>query len=498
MSDRIYKAMFDGLLKKQMQGASIVQADFRTVREFFNNPALGAFFELPMALVAAGMLFYMHPIMGGAGVVGAIIQTVVAWMIPLSSRKPMLEAQRKAQEAQTYAEASLRNTEVMESMGMMPAVMKKWQRHQDAFLTYQAHASETAGALSAMSKLMQILMGSVMLGLSTWLIMERVLVGSSAVMIVGGVLAGRILAPMLQIVQQWSAVLSFAASWTRLERFLAEVPARPQNMSLPAPKGELIVESLSATPPGSNQLVLRGVQFGLPPGCVLGVVGPSASGKTTLARLLMGLWWPASGKVRLDGADVHIWDKTELGPHVGYLPQGVELIDGSLADNIARFGDIDMAKVESAARLVGLHEFILSLPQGYDTPVGRDGAMLSGGQRQRVGLARALYGDPVMVVLDEPNSSLDEAGDAALVQAIAVMKSRGTTFVVITHRMNVLSVADRLLVLRDGTQVMYGPTADVLEKLQSANAATPPVAAAAPAPTPSPAGAAGGTVPQGA
>ena len=470
LSDRIYKAMFDGLLKKQMQGATIVQSDFRTVREFFNNPALGAFFELPMALVAAGMLFYMHPIMGGAGVVGAIIQTVVAWMIPLSSRKPMLEAQRKAHEAQMYAEASLRNTEVMESMGMMPAVMKKWQRHQDAFLTFQAHASETAGALTAMSKLMQILMGSLMLGLSTWLLMEQVLVGGSAVMIIGGVLGGRILSPLLQIVQQWSAALGFVASWNRLERFLAEVPAQDQSMPLPAPKGELVVESLSAAPPGSNQMVLRGVQFALPAGCVLGVVGPSASGKTTLARLLMGLWWPASGKVRLDGADVHIWDKTELGPHVGYLPQGVEFMDGSLAENIARCGEVDMAKVEAAARLVGLHDFIMSLPQGYNTPVGRDGAMLSGGQRQRVALARALFGDPVMVVLDEPNSSLDEAGDAALLQAIQVLKSRGTTFVVITHRMNVLSVTDRLLFLRDGAQLMMGPTTEVLQKMQTAAA----------------------------
>lgn len=475
LSDRIYKAMFDGMLKRQMRGAAGVQADFRTVREFFNNPALGAMFELPMALVATALLFYMHPIMGGAGVLGAFIQTFVAWLIPLTSRKPLMEAQRKAQEAQSYAEASLRNAEVMESMGMLPTVMKNWQRHQDAFLVYQAQASEVAGGLSAMSKLMQILMGSVMLGLSTWLIMEQVIQGSSAVMIVGGVLAGRILAPMLQIVQQWSAVLGFAVSWKRLEHYLEEVPARERNMNLPAPKGELIVEGVSVAPPGSNQLVLRGLQFGLPPGCVLGVVGPSASGKTSLARVLMGLWWPSSGKVRLDGADVHLWDRTELGPHVGYMPQGVELIEGTLAENIARFGEIDMTRIESAARLVGLHDFIVSLPQGYDTPVGRDGAMLSGGQRQRVALSRALYGNPVMVVLDEPNSSLDEAGEAALCQAIEVMKSSGTTFVLITHRTSVLSVTDRMLLLRDGAQVMYGPTAEVLQKLQ-APAVTPPMA----------------------
>ena len=273
------------------------------------------------------------------------------------------------------------------------------------------------------------------------------------------------------------ALVSVSAAWSRLESLLEQVPARPENMQLPAPKGELVVEALTATAPGMTQPILRGVQFGLPPGCVLGVVGPSASGKTSLARLLMGIWTPLSGKVRLDGADVHIWDKEELGPHVGYLPQGVELIEGTLAENIARFGELDPARIEEAARLVGLHDFIAGLPQGYDTPVGRDGGLLSGGQRQRVALARALYGNPVFVVLDEPNSSLDEAGDAALLQAIRTLKARGTTFVVITHRTSVLGVTDRLLVLRDGAQQLYGATAEVLQKLMPAAAS----AVAAPA-----------------
>ena len=484
LADRVYNAMFDGLLKKQMTGATIVQADFRTVREFFNNPALSAVFELPMALLAVVLIFMINPMLGWAGVVGALLQTTVAWLLQQTSRKPLMEAQRKAQEAQMYAEASLRNTEVMESMGMMPAVLKQWQRKQDAFLAFQARASESAGGLNAISKLLQQLMGSVMLGLAAWLMLDNKLNGGSSMMIISSVLMGRMLSPLTQVVQQWSAVLGVMASWNRLERFLEEVPAQPQNMPLPAPKGELIVEGLTAAPPGSNQAVLRGIQFGLPPGCVLAVVGPSASGKTSLARLLLGIWWPMAGKVRLDGADVHIWDKNELGPHLGYLPQGVELLDGTLAENISRFGEPDPARVESAARLVGLHEFIMGLPQGYDTPVGRDGGMLSGGQRQRVALARALYGEPVLVVLDEPNSSLDDAGDAALSQAIATMKSRGTTFVVITHRTSVLSVSDRMLVLRDGTQQLYGPTAEVLQKLRPAPAAAPGAPAAAPSVVP--------------
>lgn len=363
---------------------------------------------------------------------------------------------------------------------MMPAVMAQWQKKQTAFLSFQARASEAAGSLNAVSKLLQQLMGSVLLGLGAWLLLNNTLNGGSTMMIVSSVLAGRLLSPLAQVVQQWGALVSVSAAWSRLETLLEQVPARPETMKLPAPKGELIVEALTATAPGQTQPILRGVQFGLPPGCVLGVVGPSASGKTSLARLLMGIWHPLAGKVRLDGADVHIWNKEELGPHVGYLPQGVELIEGTLAENIARFGELDMARIEEAARLVGLHEFILSLPQGYDTPVGRDGGLLSGGQRQRVALARALYGNPVFVVLDEPNSSLDEAGDAALLQAIAVLKSRGTTFVVITHRTSVLSVTDRLLVLRDGTQQLYGPTAEVLQKLMPAAAAPVQASAASP------------------
>ena len=474
MADRVYNAMFDGLLRKQMGNALMVQNDFRTVREFFNNPALSAMFEVPVATLSVVLIFFINPLLGWAALLGAALQTFVAWLIQQASRKPLLEAQRRSQEAQVYAEASLRNTQVMESMGMMPAVMAEWQKKQKAFLAFQAQASEAAGSLNAVSKLLQQLMGSVLLGMGAWLLLENSLHGGSAMMIISSVLAGRLLSPLTQVVQQWGALVSVTASWGRLETLLEQVPARPRNMPLPPPKGELIVEGLTATAPGQSQPIVRGVQFGLPPGCVLGVVGPSASGKTSLARLLMGIWHPLAGKVRLDGADVHIWNKEELGPYLGYLPQGVELIDGTLAENISRFGELDRARIEEAAHLVGLHEFIEALPQGYDTPVGRDGGLLSGGQRQRVALARALYGNPVLVVLDEPNSSLDEAGDAALSQAIQVLKSRGTTFVVITHRTSVLSVCDRLLVMRDGTQQLYGPTAEVLQKLMPSAAPAVP------------------------
>jgi ATP-binding cassette subfamily C exporter for protease/lipase len=470
MSQRVYNAMFDGLLKKQMGGALSVQNDLKSVRDFFNNPALGAFFELPVALVSLVLIFAINPLLGWAALVGAGAQTLVTWLIQRTSREPLQEAQRRSQEAQTYAEASLRNAQVMESMGMLDAVIGQWQKKQRAFLAYQAKASEAAGGLNAVSKLLQQLMGSVLLGLSAWLLLYNELNGGAAMMIISSVLGGRLLAPLTQIAQQWSAVATVTGAWTRLSGLLENVPAREKNMALPVPKGELSVESLIAAPPGQTQAVLRGLQFGLPAGQVLAVVGPSASGKTSLAKLLLGIWQPQAGKVRLDGVDVHTWDKAELGPHLGYLPQGVELLEGTLAENIARFGELDMPRIEQAAALVGLHDFISALPKGYETPVGRDGGLLSGGQRQRVALARALYGDPVFVVLDEPNSSLDEAGDAALTQAIATMKSRGTSFVINTHRTSVLSVSDRVLVLKDGTQQLFGPTAEVLQKLMPAAA----------------------------
>jgi ATP-binding cassette subfamily C exporter for protease/lipase len=294
--------------------------------------------------------------------------------------------------------------------------------------------------------------------------------GGGGMLIVASTLGARMLAPLVQIVGQWRSVVTARDSWARLDQLLAAVPAKAPAMALPPPRGMLQVENVVASAPTGGAAILKGVAFALQPGEVLAVVGPSASGKTTLARLLVGLWPAAGGKVRLDGADVHAWDKAELGPHLGYLPQDVELFDGTLAENIARFGEVETAKVEAAARAVGLHEFILGLPQGYDSPVGREGAMLSGGQRQRVGLARALYGDPVFVVLDEPNSSLDDAGDAALAGAVLELKARGTTFVVMTHRTSILGVADKMLVLRDGQVQGFGPRDEVLAALAKGQA----------------------------
>ena len=468
MRGRIFHAIFDANLKRVPGGTQQPLNDFKLVREFLYSPVLLGLMESPVSLVMLVLLFLISPVLGWTSIAFACVITLVGWFNERSTKPPLMQANRSAIAAQQYADGSLRNAQVIESMGMLRDIHARWMVKQREFLNLQAKASESAGGYQAVSKFLQTTLSSGLLGLGCWLLLHNSLNGGDVMMIMASVFGGRVVAPLVQAVSQWQTVINVRDAWSRLDSLLGMVPQRVPGMSLPAPRGSLQVEQLVAGAPGNPANILKGVAFALNPGEVLAVVGPSASGKTTLARLLTGLWPATMGKVRLDGADVFTWDKSELGPHVGYLPQGVELFDGSLAENIARFGVVEMDKVEAAARAVGLHDFIMALPLGYDSPVGRDGAMLSGGQRQRVGLARAIYGDPVFVVLDEPNSSLDEEGDAALANAIQVMKSRGTTFVVMTHRTSVLAVADKMLVLRDGQMQAFGPLDEVLAALQKA------------------------------
>ena len=468
MSGRIFSAIFEANLRRLPGGTQQPLHDFRLVRDFLYSPVLLALLEAPISLVMMVLLFLISPVLGWSALVFAVVQTFVAWLNERSTKPPLMQANRAAIEAQQYADNTLRNAEVIESMGMLRDTHRRWLGKQRDFLDLQALASERAGGFQAVSKLLQTTLSSMLLGLGAWLLLHNQLSGGGGMIIVASILGGRMLAPLVQVVSQWQSVVNVRDAWSRVEQLLEAVPAQPRSMALPAPRGALHVEQLVAGAPGNPALILRGVQFALAPGEVLAVVGPSAAGKTTLARLLVGLWPAQGGKVRLDGADIHTWNKAELGAHLGYLPQGVELFEGTLAENIARFAEVEPAKVEAAARAVGLHEFILSLPLGYDSPVGPEGARLSGGQRQRVGLARALYGDPVFVVLDEPNSSLDEEGDAALARAIQESKARGTTFVVMTHRTSVLAVADKMLVLRDGLQQAFGPRDEVLAALHQA------------------------------
>ncbi len=482
LRSRIFSAIFQANLKKIPGGSLQPLNDLRTLRDFLGSPPLLALMEAPVSLVFLALVFAVSPVLGWAAIVGSLLQVFIGWLNERNTQPPLVAANRYAIAAQQYADGSLRNAQVIESMGMLRDIHRRWMIRQREFLNLQALASDRAGGYQALTKFLQTTMGSLLLGLGAWLLLRNELHGGSGMMLVASILGGRVLAPLVQIVTQWRLVVNMRDAWQRLESLLAAIPPKPETMALPAPRGALQVETLAAAAPGGNAAILKNIAFKLSPGDVLVVVGPSAAGKTTLARLLVGLWPAASGKVRLDGADVFTWDKSELGPHLGYLPQGVELLEGTLAENIARFGDVRPAAVRAAAQAVGLHDFIMGLPLGYDSPVGRDGAMLSGGQRQRVALARAIYGDPVLVVLDEPNSSLDDAGDAALAAAIVELKARGTTFVIMTHRTSVLAVADKMLILQDGAMQAFGPRDEVLAALKKANsqAAAPAQSASAP------------------
>ena len=483
LRSRIFSAIFQANLKKIPGGSLQPLNDLRTLRDFLGSPPLLALMEAPVSLVFLALVFAVSPLLGWAAIVGSLLQVFIGWLNERNTQPPLVAANRYAIAAQQYADGSLRNAQVIESMGMLRDIHRRWMARQREFLNLQALASDRAGGYQAMTKFLQTVMGSLLLGLGAWLLLHNSLNGGSGMMLVASILGGRVLAPLVQIVTQWRLVVNMRDAWQRLDSLLTAIPPNPETMALPAPCGALQVESLAAAAPGNNVAILKNVAFKLTPGEVLVVVGPSAAGKTTLARLLVGLWPAASGKVRLDGADVFTWDKSELGPYLGYLPQGVELLEGTLAENIARFGDVRPAAVRTAAQAVGLHDFIMDLPLGYDSPVGRDGAMLSGGQRQRVALARAIYGDPVLVVLDEPNSSLDDAGDAALAAAILELKARGTTFVIMTHRTSVLAVADKMMILQDGTMQAFGPRDEVLATLKKANSQA---AATAPATSPPP------------
>jgi ATP-binding cassette subfamily C exporter for protease/lipase len=470
---RVFGAMFSVNLHRQGSTTDQPMQDLRAVADCFNAPVLAALLEAPVALVLLAVLFAIHPLLGWASAAAALAQAALAGLTQRGTHAALTQVQRDAAAAQRLAHGALRHAQVMAAMGMLAPVQARWQALQRDWLARQAQAAARHGGYQAASRGLQNVVGSGMLGLGAWLVLRNDLEGGAGLMIVASVLSGRVLAPLVQVISHWRSLDAVLQAWRRLGQLLAQVPPRAPTLALPAPLGQLSVENLYAVAPGAPAPLLKGLNLTLQAGEVLAVVGPSGAGKTTLARVLTGVWPPASGRVRLDGSELSQLDKARHGPHLGYLPQEVALFDGTLADNIARFGAADAGRVEAAARAVGLHEAILAWPEGYDTPVGHDGMRLSGGIRQRVGLARALYGEPAFVVLDEPNASLDEAGDAALTQALRDLKARGASVVVMTHRANVLAVADKMLVLQDGQARAFGPRDEVLDQLRKAHSAQP-------------------------
>ncbi len=465
LNDRVFDAAFEATLRR---GGNARQAltDLTQLRQFMTGNGPFVLFDAPWFPIYLAVIFLMHPLIGWFSVGAALILVALTAVTEMATQKPLAEANKYANEATNFAHNNLANAEVVEALGMLPALRDRWKKKHVQHLVLQAVASDRAGLISSVTKFVRVTSQSLILGLGAWLAIKNEL--SPGGMIVGSILMGRALAPIDQLIGNWKGFVQARLAYDRLGQLLAAFPARPPRMSLPAPKGEVVVEGVVLTPPGGTVPVLRGVSFAIPTGAIVGVIGPSGSGKSTLARALVGVWTPQAGKVRLDGADVSSWDKAELGSYLGYLPQDIELFDGTIAENIARFGSIEAPLVVAAAQAAGVHEMILRFPQGYDTPIGPGGAVLSGGQRQRVGLARALYGDVRLIVLDEPNSNLDDVGEAALVQALLRLKAQGKTVVVITHRTSVLAAVDRLLVMRDGTVQVYGPRDEVLAALQRA------------------------------
>ncbi len=497
LRNRLFNITFEANLKRIPGGSIQAFNDLRTIRDFIPSGAVTALLDAPMALVFLLIVFLLSPWLGVMALVGALVQVWIAYQTEKKTMPVLTDANRGAIDAQNYANGVLRSPQVIEAMGMLGAVHGRWMEKQGKFLDLQAVASDTAGANNAASKLIQALQSSLLLGASCWLTLKGQILGGGGMMIVASTLGGKVLIPLAQLVAQWRLVVNARDAYQRLENMLGYFADTPSTMTLPAPKGFLTVEGVVAAAPGSAVAILKGVSFAVSPGECVMVIGPSASGKTTLARLIMGLWPASGGKVRLDGADVYTWNKEELGPYLGYLPQTVELFDGTIAENIARFGGVDLEEVKRVIREVGLVDMVNALPDGLHTRVGEDGAVLSGGQRQRVALARAIYSKPKLIILDEPNSSLDEAGELALLQTLANLKAQGASVLVITHRTSILPQADKLLMLRDGQVAMFGARDEVLQALQKAqteaqqhlgrsgNAASVPAAASAPASSPS-------------
>ncbi|WP_395698904.1 type I secretion system permease/ATPase [Aquabacterium sp.] len=469
LRSRLFEATFEANLRKLPGGTVQPFSDLKTLRDFISTPVITSLMDLPTALICMILLFMISPWLGVMALVGAILQAGLALLTERRTMPLLTEAMQASIQSQSYAAHSLRNAQVIESMGMLGSIHKRWAKLQLIFLAKQSQASDYGGINATAAKLIQTMQSSLLLGAACLLVLTNGLWGGGGMMIVASILGGKVLSPLAQLVAQWRLIVGVRDSYARLNQMFTRFVETPPGMPLPAPKGLLTVEAVLAGAPNSPTPILKNVSFMARPGEVVGVIGPSASGKSTLARLLVGIWQAAGGKVRLDGADVYTWNKAELGPHIGYLPQFVELFDGTVAENIARFGKVDRDLVQEAARQVGLAETIEALPQGYDTRIGEDGAVLSGGQRQRLGLARAVYGNPAFLVLDEPNSSLDELGEKALLQLLVALKARGATVVAITHRTTLLPAVDKLLVLNDGQVAYFGPRDEVLAALKKAN-----------------------------
>jgi ATP-binding cassette, subfamily C, type I secretion system permease/ATPase len=433
------------------------------VRQFISGSGIHAIFDLPWAPIYVAVIFLLHWTLGAFALACGVVLILMALANEMLTRSPLSQSNAAAARNYSFTEMSLRNVDAIRAMGMTEGLLRRWAVDRHVLLERQVVASDRAASMQSVVRFLRLSMQSVILGLGAYLVIERSV--TAGTMFAASLLLGRALQPIEQITGSWRTFVSVRAAMRRLGELLAKSPSAGAGVALPRPAGRLTVEGLTFVTPGASRPILRGVSFEIAPGEVLGLIGPSGAGKSSLVRQLVGVLAPSAGVVRLDGADVTQWARNGLGRHVGYLPQDIELFADTVAANINRFQPGDDAATIRAAKLAGVHELILRLPQGYDTPVGEGGAVLSGGYRQRIALARAVYGDPSLVVLDEPSSNLDGDGDIALAHCVAELKQRGATVVIVSHRPNTIGVADKLLVLKDGAVEMFGARSEVLARL---------------------------------
>ncbi len=468
LGTQVFKASFAAHLRQADNASARAFGDLLQVRQFLTGHGIFAFFDAPWAPIYLAVLFLLHPCLGGLGLVFALVQVLLAWYGHRLTLAPAQEAVAAQAEASLFLQGKLRHAEVIESMGMLGPLQKRWGQRQAAALAQATTAQDLSQRMLAWSKFIRYSQQSLVLGTGALLVLDGQL--SAGGMIAANVLMTRALAPIEHIVGGWRGFIGAVAAFGRLEHLLLAYPAPAGLLPPLAPRGALELRGVVARAPGRARPILQDIQLRVAQGTVLVVMGPSGAGKSTLARVLLGIWPDVTGAVLLDGQALCTRERTALGPHLGYLPQDLELLEGTLAENIARFGTVDSARVVEAARATGLHEMILRFPKGYDTPAGEAGGLLSGGQRQRIGLARAVYGNPALVVLDEPNANLDSAGEAALAHTVQHLKRRGATVVLISHRPGVLAVADRVLLLHNGCVQAEGPRDAVLAARQAAAA----------------------------
>ena len=470
LNKRLFSLTFKQALYTGGKSGTQPLDDLTGLRTFLTTNGLFAFFDAPWLPIYIAVMFMFHEWFGWMAVGTAIILASLALITEKLTSKTMVEASSLSASGKGLLNRNLRNAEVVESMGMLDGIQSGWLNGSNKVLELQAKASATYGTVTSISKTIRVLAQSSVLGVGAYLVLLQEI--SPGLMIAGSILLGRALAPIDLMIGTWKGFIAARGMYSRLNKVLLGLPEEKEMMSLPVPVGTIDINNIMVAAPGGKKPIISNFSFSLEAGDSLGIIGPSGAGKSVLARAILGIWPALDGKVRLDGVDMFSWDRRMLGPHIGYLPQDIELFQGTVAENICRFNEVDSVKVVAAAKLADVHEMILKLPQGYDTVIDGAGGVLSGGQRQRVGLARAVYGSPKLVLLDEPNSNLDELGEMALQNALDALKEKKTTVIIITHRRGILSELDKILLMRDGRLVDFGPREEVFKRLPQPQAGT--------------------------